>query len=144
MLLKMGHLAHSTDVRVTRLKGETFEVTDLKAEVADLRKDMDYLKSSDFTSLLEVADDVDSLTTSKIPPTTTGDIHRDVMAAEDRDVETDEEQIDLRDAEVYDDMADLEDVMFETACQTSLRVTTISGSNGANPSEVTPGTEAQV
>jgi len=35
------------------------------------------------------------------------------------------------DAEVYDDLADLEDAMFKTLCYTSLRDTTMGGSSGA-------------
>ena len=51
----------------------------------------------------------------------------------------------MREAEVYDDLADLEDVMFETVRQTSLRETTMVGSNRAGGAiEVTSGTDAQV
>uniref|UniRef100_M1DRV0 Polyprotein protein n=1 Tax=Solanum tuberosum TaxID=4113 RepID=M1DRV0_SOLTU len=90
MLLKMGHLAHSVDT------WETSKVTTFKAEVADLRKDVDYLKSTDFTSLLEAVDDVDALETSEIPSATTRDVHRDETVVDESEVETDEKLIEIR------------------------------------------------
>ncbi|KAG5571521.1 hypothetical protein H5410_061287 [Solanum commersonii] len=123
---------------------ESSEVTTTKDKVADLRNDVDHLKSTDFTLLLEAADDVDSPETSKMPKATTRDIQRDDMAANEPEVEIDEEQVNVRDAEVYDDLADLEDAMFETACQTSLRDTTMACPSGAGGTiDMTPATEAQ-
>jgi len=48
----------------------------------------------------------------------------------------------VHDAEVYDELADLEDVMFETARHTCLTDTTMGGSSGTGTSEPTPGTDA--
>uniref|UniRef100_M1DH89 Uncharacterized protein n=1 Tax=Solanum tuberosum TaxID=4113 RepID=M1DH89_SOLTU len=66
------------------------------------------------------------------------------MAADESEAETDEEKIDLQDAEVCDDLADREGVKFETARQASLKDTTMAGPSGAGGTiDVTPGLEAQ-
>ncbi|KAK4733879.1 hypothetical protein R3W88_008140 [Solanum pinnatisectum] len=91
--------------------GESSEVTTLEDEVADIRKDMDYLKSSDFTSLLEAADDDDDPEISKIPSTTTEDVHRDVTTTDERGEEIDEEQIEVREDSIYKDLPDLEETI---------------------------------
>ncbi|XP_049348197.1 uncharacterized protein LOC125812768 [Solanum verrucosum] len=143
----MGHLAHSADVRATRLERyvplmieatilaaltplrasvddlatrvttcesrqrETSEVTSLRAEVADLRKDVDCQKSTDFTSLLEAADKMDAPETSEIPLGTTRDIQRDEVAVDESDAETDEEQIKIREESIYGDLSDIEETI---------------------------------
>ncbi|XP_049349137.1 uncharacterized protein LOC125813719 [Solanum verrucosum] len=90
-------------------QGETSEVTTLRAEVADLRKDVDYLKSTDFTSLLEVVDDMDDPETSEIPPVTTGDVHRVEAEVDELDVGTDTEQREIHEKSIYIDLPNLED-----------------------------------
>ncbi|WMV30754.1 hypothetical protein MTR67_024139 [Solanum verrucosum] len=86
----------------------------LKAEVANLRKDVDYLKSTDFTSLLEAADDVDAPETSEIPPATTGEVHRDVMAAEESEAEIDEDYIEIREKSICGELPDLEEMIVQS------------------------------
>uniref|UniRef100_M1DQQ3 Putative plant transposon protein domain-containing protein n=1 Tax=Solanum tuberosum TaxID=4113 RepID=M1DQQ3_SOLTU len=59
-------------------QGESFEVTVLKAEVADLRKDIDYRKYTNFSTLIGKADNLDAPDIS----VTTGDLHRDAIVDE--------------------------------------------------------------
>lgn len=109
----------------------------LKLEVADLRMDMDYLKSTNFTSLFEAAETKGVPGSSKMPSITTRDVPMEDVADDVSEAETDEEQ----DATVYDDLADLEDAMFENARLTSLSDTIMAGSSGVT-FEVTLGTDA--
>ncbi|KAG5632191.1 hypothetical protein H5410_003908 [Solanum commersonii] len=86
MILKIGNLSHSADVKATRLKC-------LVSWVAELRKDVDYIKSIDFNSLIGVANDLDASKTLEMPPATTGDIPKDGTADDESDAESYEEQI---------------------------------------------------
>ncbi|KAG5628684.1 hypothetical protein H5410_000401 [Solanum commersonii] len=124
-------------------QGETFEVTTLKVKVAYLRKDIDYLKSIDFTSLLEVAADVDAPETLEIPLSNTGDVHRDNMAVDESEEDIGEELIEIREWSIYGDLPDLEEAIVQSVIQTSLIETSIGGSSGAGTSEVTPSTDAR-
>ncbi|KAG5632585.1 hypothetical protein H5410_004302 [Solanum commersonii] len=110
MLLKMGDLAHSADVRASWLKDE---VTSLKVEVSDLRKDMDYLKSTDFTSLFESAEAPGVPTSSDMPSATTEDKPMNDLAATELEAETDEEQLNAQEAIIYKDMLDLEEMIVQ-------------------------------
>uniref|UniRef100_M1DRB0 Polyprotein protein n=1 Tax=Solanum tuberosum TaxID=4113 RepID=M1DRB0_SOLTU len=81
------------DTVCERSQGETSDVSSLKAEVADLRKDVDYLRSTDFTLLMRGEDDEDAPETSGMPPATTRDVQKGGIAYEELNAETDEELI---------------------------------------------------
>ncbi|XP_049406203.1 uncharacterized protein LOC125869818 [Solanum stenotomum] len=110
-------LQTSIDTLTTRVEScesrqrETSEVTALKSEVVDLRKDIDYLKSTNFISLLKVVDDVDAPETSEIPPATTTDVHRNDTAVDESEAETSEELIEIREESIYGDLPDLEEMI---------------------------------
>uniref|UniRef100_M1D807 Polyprotein protein n=1 Tax=Solanum tuberosum TaxID=4113 RepID=M1D807_SOLTU len=79
---------------------------------------------------------------SEMSSATTGDVPTEDVAADMSEAKTNEEQVGERDAVVYDDLSDLEDAMFETARQTSLRDTTMVRSSGAS-ADVTQDTVAK-
>uniref|UniRef100_M1DB13 Polyprotein protein n=1 Tax=Solanum tuberosum TaxID=4113 RepID=M1DB13_SOLTU len=127
MILKMGNLAQSTEMRETRLErsipGEASEVTALKVEVAELRKDVDCLKSTDFNSLIEAANDEDTAETSEIPSATTGEVQRYGTAEKESDAETDEEMIERREETIFRNLLDLVETVVQPVIQTSLTET---------------------
>ncbi|KAK4727106.1 hypothetical protein R3W88_032023 [Solanum pinnatisectum] len=134
MLLRMGHLAHSADVRASWLEAAipgmieralittlaplkdciyaltmrielckrgqraTHEVTTLKAAIAELRKDVHQLKSTNISLIfgtMEIPDDMSTYIPahSDVPPATTGDEVGFDDAATDSEVETHKKQL---------------------------------------------------
>ncbi|KAG5619698.1 hypothetical protein H5410_004916 [Solanum commersonii] len=91
----MGHLTHFIDVQATRLEAEsigaTSEMTTLKDEVSYLRKDVEYIKSTNFNSLFEAAETQGVSGSSEMPLTTTGDVPMEDVATNASEAETDEE-----------------------------------------------------
>lgn len=63
--------------------------------------------STDFTSLLDVIDDLDAPKDSKIPPINTEDVHRDGAAVDQSEAETNKEIIEIREEIIYGNQLNL-------------------------------------
>nr|AAV31172.1 polyprotein protein, identical [Solanum tuberosum] len=87
-------------------------LTTLKADIVGMRKDVDELKSTDLSMLFGIVEILDIPSTdvppsSEIPPATTiGDVAMETVDAE-FEIETDEEELGVREEAVYNDLADL-------------------------------------
>ncbi|KAG5600617.1 hypothetical protein H5410_031987 [Solanum commersonii] len=102
-------------------QGETFKISALKVKVADLRKDIDYSKATDITSLMWDADDEDAPETLEIPQGTIGYVQRAGIEEKESDVETDEEVIFVHEEKMHESIdegvfSDLPDLV-ETVVQ---------------------------
>ena len=101
----------------------------------------------------------------EIPLATTREVYRDDAIADEPNKETNEEKIDVREdedydnqdevmntkekidvgeAEAYDNLDELENTMFQNVFKTSFRDKTIGGSSGADASEGPQGTDFKV
>uniref|UniRef100_M1DXT9 Putative plant transposon protein domain-containing protein n=1 Tax=Solanum tuberosum TaxID=4113 RepID=M1DXT9_SOLTU len=93
IILKMGHLAHSSDTSIDTLT--------TRVEACESR----HVETS------EAADDLDVPETLEIPLATTRDVHRDDAAVDESDAETNDEQIEIREESIYRDLPDLEETI---------------------------------
>jgi len=169
IIVALKTLRASIEALTTRLEmyewgqGITTRVTTLKVDVSELRKDVDHLKSTYFILLFGIVKIQDD-PSANVPSCSEVPAHCDVPLDTIRDdsiedaaiveSETNEEQFEVWDAGVYEDLADLEGAMFETARQASLRVTIMAGSSAsttdeisgtdAQPQSLTPGTDASI
>uniref|UniRef100_M1DQ65 Polyprotein protein n=1 Tax=Solanum tuberosum TaxID=4113 RepID=M1DQ65_SOLTU len=141
MILKMGQLAYSSDVRATRLERPIPGIID-RAIIAALTP----LRTS--VNALTRADDEDA-------PGTIGNVPRDGAAHAESDVETDEELISVygeetrerRDEGIFIYLPDLIETIVQPVIQTLPTETSTIAPNGSGTtiqSEATPGTDAHI
>lgn len=94
-----------------------------------MRKDVDYLKSTDFISLFESAQHWDAPTSFEMTSATNGDVRRDDVTTDVLDVKKDEEQLDSQDATIYEDLPYLEETIVKSVTKTLLTETSMEGSS---------------
>uniref|UniRef100_M1DV96 Polyprotein protein n=1 Tax=Solanum tuberosum TaxID=4113 RepID=M1DV96_SOLTU len=143
MLLRMRHLAHSADVHASRLEVAVLGMIEiaLTAALTPLRHVIDAL-----TKRIEVCERAQG-TLHEIPNDLDTDIQQVLIFRVDHldvesEAETNKKQLGVQEETTYEGLTEVEEGMVHSAIQTSLRDTSMAGSNGASV-DVTPGTDAQ-
>uniref|UniRef100_M1D8T9 Polyprotein protein n=1 Tax=Solanum tuberosum TaxID=4113 RepID=M1D8T9_SOLTU len=144
MILLMGHLAYSADVRATRIEAEVPWMIEraILAALIPIRTSID-----DLTAKVEICEKGHGVTSEvvlanfEIPPATTKDVCMNDVAADGSEVETDKEQLDAQEETIYGYLPDLEETIVQSVIQTLLTETSMAGSSGANI-DAAPGTDA--
>uniref|UniRef100_M1DBM9 Polyprotein protein n=1 Tax=Solanum tuberosum TaxID=4113 RepID=M1DBM9_SOLTU len=123
MLYKMGHLAHSADVRTSQVEAITLGMIEreIVATLAPLRADMRDHKLALYDLTVRVAACEKTQGASDEVTALKADITRvdDVVA--ESEAEIDEKHLGVTDAADYDDLADLDGARVHTNVQASLR-----------------------
>lgn len=78
-----------------------------------MKKDIGYLKSTDFTSLQEATEDQDAPTSFEMPLATAKHVHVEDVEADISEVETDEEKLDDQETTIYRDLPNLEEAIVQ-------------------------------
>lgn len=120
-----------------RSQEKNSEVSTLKVELADMRKYVDYLQSTDFISLLEATDGLDAPMISEIHLTTTTETHREEDDVDWSYTKIDEDKIEVREEIMHRDLSDLietKEIMIDVDVQGSLVGTPFVVSNGFSDS----------
>uniref|UniRef100_M1DGZ6 Putative plant transposon protein domain-containing protein n=1 Tax=Solanum tuberosum TaxID=4113 RepID=M1DGZ6_SOLTU len=134
MILKMGNMDYSADVRATRLERSISGM-------------IESVISAALIPLWASVDDLATIVTAhapKITPATIIDIHRDETSMSESDAETNEEQIQMQEESIYRDLSDLAGTSMQSVIQTSLTRTSLAAPSANTVLvEVTPGTETR-
>lgn len=86
------------------------ELTTVKAQVSNLREDMDYLKFTDFPSLFKVEESQCVPRSFEVPLTTIGYFPNDDVIVGESKTEIDDDQLTERDEASYDNLIELKDL----------------------------------
>jgi len=115
-------------------------VTTVNAAIAELRKDVDQLKSTYMSIIFVTVEIPDMPADADVPLTTTGDEVRveEVVAAES-EADTDEEQLGVDEESIFEGVIEVKEAMIDSTVQISLVDNTMVGCSIA----ATPGTDAQ-
>lgn len=73
----------------------------MEVDIADLRKDANYLKSTNLTSLIQAANNLYAPETSEIPPNTTGEGQSRAAIVDESDDEVDDENIKVQEESIF-------------------------------------------
>uniref|UniRef100_M1DJ16 Polyprotein protein n=1 Tax=Solanum tuberosum TaxID=4113 RepID=M1DJ16_SOLTU len=128
MILKIGNLAHSVDVRATRLEVAVPWMIEsvILARLTPLQESIDTL-----IARVETCESRHGVISEM-----------DDVVIDELEGKTDEEQTKVPEETIFGDLPDLEETIVQPVIQTSLTETSMQGPSGAISADIAPGTDA--